>query len=234
MEVQLMHRVISVYGRKIFSVTLIFNALLTISCAVGLMWGFYVEHWILYPPFLLNGNLFWIAIAAAVLNIVPSAYVGKVHTGRLWFHHYVYGFFVMIVSSLWIVFFTSVSLLTVFFINTSNIAVNAGRFFFLGGLTLLLDDLPDVHTLTFRGLRWLKTKAHQARSILQIAQLVLGFATLYLFTTVSLSIIAKPQWVTAANFVQMGTLFVTSLTCFASVKRRTWHKLKPEQEAVHT
>ncbi len=228
-----MHRVISVYGRKIFSVTLIFNALLTISCAVGLLWGFYAEHWILYAPYLINGNLFWVAIAAAILNIVPAAYVGKVHTGRLWFHHYVYGFFVLFVSSAWIVLGTSVSLLTVFFINTSNLAVNAGRFFFLGGLTLVLDDLPDVHTVTFRGLRWLKSKAHEARRVLHAAQFILGFVTLYLFVTVSFSIAAKPQWITPANVIQMGTLLVTALTCFASVKRRTWHKLNLEEETRH-
>jgi len=220
-----MHRVISIYGRKIFSVALIFNALLTISCAIGLLWGFYVEHWTLYAPFLADGNLFWIAIAAAVINIFPAASVGKVHTGRLWFHHYVYGLFVLFLSLAWIVIFTSVSLLTLFFLNTSNLAVNVGRFLFLGGLTLLLDDLPDVHAITFKGLKWLKSRAHEAKEILHAAQIVLGVATLYLLITVTLSIATTPSWVTAANFIQMGTLLVTALTCFASVKRRTWHKL---------
>jgi hypothetical protein len=228
-----MHRLISVYGRKIFSVTLIFNALLTISCAAGLLWGFYMENWTIYAPFLINGNLIWIGVAAAVVNIFPAASVGKVHTGRLWFHHYVYGFFVLTVSSAWIVLFTSVSLLTMFFVNTTNVAVNAGRFFFLGGLTLVLDDLPDVHKVTFRGLRWLKTKAHQARSLLHTAQLVLGFATLYVFMTVSLSIVADPQWMTLANFIQMGTLLVTAFTSLASVKRKTWHNLNSENENSH-
>ena len=228
-----MHRVISVYGRKIFSVTLIFNALLTISCTAGLLWGFYAEHWTLYPPYLINGNLIWFAVAAAVVNIFPAASLGKVHTGRLWFHHYVYGFFVLLLSSAWVVLFTSASLLTMFFLNTSDLAINAGRFFFLGGLTLVLDDLPDVHSVTFRGLRWLKAKAHEARSILQAAQFVLGFATLYLFITVSLSIATKLQWITAENFVQMGTLIVTSLTCFVSVRKKIWHKLNPEKEVNH-
>jgi hypothetical protein len=225
-DVKLMHRVISVYGRKIFSVSLIFNALLTIACTAGLLWGFYVELWTLYPPFLANGNLFWFAIAAAVINIFPAASVGKVHTGRLWFHHYVYGFFVLFLSSAWIVFFTSVSLLTVFFINTNNLAVNAGRFFFLGGLTLVLDDLPDVHSVTFRGVQWLKSKALQARSALYVVQFLLGFAMLYLLITATLSIAVQPEWVTVASFIQMGTFVVTMLTCFASVKRKTWHKLE--------
>jgi hypothetical protein len=232
-ENSLMHRIVSVYGRKVTSVALIFNALLTISCAIGLLWGFYVEHWVLYPPFLPNGNLYWIAIAAALINLFPAAHIGKVHTGRLWFHHYVYGFFVLISSIAWVVFFTSVSLLSLFFINTTNVAVNVGRFFILGGLTLVLDDLPDVHTFTFRGLQWMKVKAHQARKFLTAAQLTLGIATLFLFAAVSLSIATDPQWLTLANCIQMGTLLVTALTCFTSIKRKTWFKLHLKHQPFH-
>jgi hypothetical protein len=228
-----MHRVISVYGKKILSVTLIFNALLTITCAAGLLWGFYVEHWALYEPFLLNGNLFWLVIAAAIINIFPAAYMGKVHTGRLWFHHYVYGFVVLSLSLIWIVLFTSVSLITVFFINTTNLSINIGRFFFLGGLALILDDLPDVHSVTFHSLRWLKSKACQIREILHFTQLIMGFIALSFFVIVSLSISQKPQWITPANFIQIGTLLVTAFTCFGSVKMKVWQNLDPEQECNH-
>ena len=225
-----MHRIISVYGKKILSVSLIFNALLTISCAAGLLWGFYMEHWTLYAPFLVSGNIIWLAVAAAIINVFPAASFGKVHTGRLWFHHYVYGFLVLILSSMWIVLFTSVSLLNMFFVNTTNVAVNAGRFFFLGGLTLVLDDLPDVHRITFIVLNWLKSKAHKARSLINAAQIFFGFATIYLFISVGLSMAIKPQWVTPANFIQMGSLLVTAFTSFASVKRKIWHNLKPNKK----
>ena len=223
-----MHRIISVYGRKIFSVALIFNALLTITFAVGLLWGFYVEHWRLYPPYLIDGNLFWLVIAAAVINIFPAAYLGRVHTGRLWFHHYVYGFFVIVASLLWLVFFTPVSILIVFFINTTNLSVNFGRFFFLGGLALLLDDLPDVHSVTWKSLRWLKSKAHQIKEIMHVIQLAMGFVAISFFIIVSLSIFHKPQWMTPANFIQMGTLLITAFTSFGSVKTKVWLKLEPD------
>ncbi len=228
-----MHRVISVYGRKIFSVTLLFNALLTITCAAGLLWGMYTADWKIYPLYLPNGNLFWLAIIAGVVNIFPAANVGTVHTGRLWFHHYMWGFFVMILSTVWLIFGTSVSLLTVFFVNTSNVSVNVGRFFFLGGLTLVLDDLPDVHSITYRGIQWLKRRAHNARTALQVTQFVLGITTLYLFITVALSITAKPQWITPANVIQMSTLLVTSVTAITSVRHKVWHKLKFEQIRHH-
>jgi hypothetical protein len=229
-----MHRIISVYGRKFLSIALIFNALLTITYAVGLLYGFYVEHWTLYPPFLINGNLFWLVIAAAVLNIFPAAYVGKVHTGRLWFHHYVYGIFVIILSVIWIIFGTPFSILTVFFINTTDLSANVGRFFFLGGLTLLLDDLPDVHQVTFRGLQWLKCKAHQARRFLNAVQLILGVATFFIFLTVCLSIATKPQWITPANLIQMGTLLITAFSCFASVKGKIWNRIDPKKQPPPT
>jgi hypothetical protein len=228
-----MHRIISVYGRKLFSITLLFNALLTITCALGLLWGMYTENWKIYPPYLPDGNLFWLAIIAGVVNIFPAANVGTVHTGRLWFHHYVWGFFVMVISVVWLVLGTSVSLLTAFFVNTSNLAVNVGRFFFLGGLTLVLDDLPDVHAVTYRGVQWLKRRAHNARTALQILQFALGIATFYLFITVAMSITAKPQWITAANFIQMGTLLVTSVTALASVRHKVWHKLKFTEQTFH-
>ena len=223
-----MHRVISVYGRKIVSVALIFNALLTIIFAVGLLWGFYVAHWKLYPPYLLDGNLFWLVIAAAIINIFPAAYMGRVHTGRLWFHHYVYGFLVMLSSIVWLVLFTSIPLLIVFFVNTSNFSVNLGRFFFLGGLALLLDDLPDVHKVTWHSLRWLKSKAHQIKEIMHIIQLAMGFVAVSFFVIVSLSISQEPQWITPANFIQIGTLLVTAFTSFGSVKLKIWLKLEPD------
>jgi hypothetical protein len=226
-----MHRAISIYGRKIFSVALVFNALLTITCAVGILYGFYTAYpqWTPYTPYLLDGNLFWLIIAAAVINIFPAAHIGKVHTGRLWFHHYVWGLGVLILSVLWLFFGTSVSLLTVFFVNNTAVEVNVGRFFFLGGLALLLDDLPDVHSLTDRGVQWLKARAHSLRKVLHGVQLMFGFLTLYLFAAVALYLAANPQWITPANTILIGTLIATALTCFTSVKRKTWFTLQDEK-----
>jgi hypothetical protein len=224
------HRVISVYGRKILSVTLIFNALLTIACIIGLLRGFYVDHWKPYAPYLINGNVFWFVIALAVLNIFPAAYIGKVHTGRLWFHHYVYGFFVMLSSAVWIILFTSVSLLSLFLVNTSNLAVNAGRFFMLGGMALVLDDLPDVSKYTFRSLRWLKSKACQAQRVLHVTQIALTLVVVYFLVAVIMSISNNPNWVTPANFILLGSTFVTILTSMMTVKLKTWLRLQLDDD----
>jgi hypothetical protein len=124
--------------KKIFSVSLVFNALLTIGCVSGILAGFYwyYNNWHPFSPYLISGNLFWLAIAAAIINIFPSAGLGRsLHTGRFLFHHYFYGFTVLVCAVVYIVFFTPISLLTIFLVNDTSIQVNVGRFFILGGLT---------------------------------------------------------------------------------------------------
>ncbi len=225
-----MHRIILVYGRKVFSMALIFNSLLSMSCALGILSGFYLAYplWKPFAPFLADGNLFWLVVASAVINIFPAAFIGKVHTGRLWFHHYVYGGIVFFASTAWIMLFTSASLLTVFFNYTTNVSVNVGRFFLLGGLALLIDDLPDVHKVTGHSLRWLKSKAYQTRKILHLLQIFLGFIALYFFVAITLFLLANPEFVTPANFILIGTILVTSITSFISAKRRIWLNLEKE------
>ena len=107
-----------VIAKKMFSVSLVFNALLTIACCMSILGGFYWFNlgWKPFAPYLIDGNIFWFAIAAAVINIYPSAMVGrKLHTGRFLFHHYLYGLIVIACAVLYIFFFTPESLLTIFF-----------------------------------------------------------------------------------------------------------------------
>ena len=135
---------LAVYGKKLLSLSLIFNSLLSIVYAAGLLTGYYVDGWTLYVPYLVNGALFWMLILASIINIFPSATIGQVRTGRLWFHHYVYGFLVSALAIAFLVTLAPISLFSLFTTNTTNTTVNIGRFFVLGGLTLILDDLPDV------------------------------------------------------------------------------------------
>jgi hypothetical protein len=216
------------YGKKLFSIALIFNALVCIVYAVGLLTGFYTENWILYPPYILNGNLFWAVIAASILNIFPAAYIGQVKTGRLWFHHYVYGFLVLGLSVAFLVVCTSVSLLNLFTSNITDVAVNVGRFFVLGGLALVLDDLPDVSNKTASFVRRLKFMAYKGRKLIQVVQGLLGFVCLYFSVAISVGMAQNSGWVTVANLIFAGTLMITSLTSFWSVKRKVWHKIVPK------
>ena len=214
--------------KKIFSVSLVFNALLTIGCISGILAGFYLYYhdWHPFLPYLINGNLFWVAITAAIINIFPSAGLGRsLHTGRFLFHHYFYGFMVLVCAVVYIVFITPISLLTIFLVNDTSVQVNVGRFFILGGLTLILDDLPDVHTKLDSGLNWLKCKVGQGARYVSVVQLVAGAVSLYVSVSVTLSVYATPEYVTVANLLLIGTLFITSIASFIFVRRHVWKKI---------
>jgi len=115
-------------------------------------------------------------------------------------------------------------LLSLFLVNTSNIAVNAGRFFVLTGLTLLLDDLPDVSKRVESTLNKLKSRAYQVRKVIHSLQLITGLISFYVFLAVALSSIQNPE-LTVANYLTMSTLLITSITAFACVKRKAWLKI---------
>ena len=217
-----------VITKKIFSVSLVFNALLTIGCISGILAGFYwyYHDWHPFSPYLISGNLFWVAIVAAIINIFPSAGLGRsLHTGRFLFHHYFYGFMVLVCAVVYIVFFTPISVFTIFLVNDTSVQVNVGRFFILGGLTLVLDDLPDVHIKLDSGLNWLKGKVGQGARFVSVVQLMVGAVSLYVFAAVTLSVYTTPEYVTVANLMLIGTLFITSITSFIFVRRQVWQKI---------
>ena len=70
---------VGVVLKKIFSLALIFNALITVACVAGIMFGYYMAYpyWRPYAPFLINGNMFWLALAAGLINIFPCAVIGR-------------------------------------------------------------------------------------------------------------------------------------------------------------
>ncbi len=227
-----------VLTKKIFSLTLILNALITITTLSGILYGFYFAWpwWKPYYPELISGNLFIVGAIAALINIFPSASIGrKLHTGRFLFHHYVYGFFVLFLSSIYVIAFTSVSLVMLFFVNSASVAVNTGRFFVLTGLTLVLDDLPDVSKKIESTLNKIKSGACRIRPFFHWLQLITGAVALYIFAAIAVFEVLHPS-TNIANFLTMGTLLVTSLTSFASAKRKDWLKITrpdPDASAYH-
>jgi len=220
---------VSVCGRKLFSLVLTFNCLLCIAYAIELLAGFYEANWKLFPPYLVDGSLFWAIILASIVNIFPAMSVGRVKTGRLWFHHCVYGFVVLVLSAIMLKMSTSVPLVSLFTARNASLATNVGRFFVLGGLTLVLDDFADISEQLRFVLSVLKSKAYQARRIIQATQCLTGLLSFYIFVCVSLYIALNPAQVTLGNFILVGTLLVTSLTSFGGLKRRIWLNITPEK-----
>jgi hypothetical protein len=220
--------------KKIYSIALVLNALITIASVAGILSGFYLSYpyWRPYAPFLIDGNLFWIAIAAGVINIFPSAAIGRaLHTGRFLFHHYVYGFFVLLSTSALVTAFTSIPLPSLFFVESYNVGVNAGRVVFLTGLALFLDDLPDVSKRVESGLNKIKKKAYKIRKSLHIIQLVTGVFALYCCLSILLSTIVDSSHALPNSFV-IGSLLITSITSFACLKRRAWLRITPPETKI--
>ncbi len=216
-----------VLAKKVFSLTLILNALITLTTLTGILYGLYFvwPWWRPYYPALISGNLFLVAGVAALINIFPSASIGRtLHTGRFLFHHYVYGFFVLFSSAIYVVAFTSVSLVMLFLVNSSSIAVNAGRLFLLAGLTLVLDDLPDVSKRVESSLNKIKSGVYRIRKVFHFLQLATGAVTFYIFLAIAIFEVYHPS-TNFANYLTMSTLMITSLTSFACAKRKTWLKI---------
>jgi hypothetical protein len=225
-----MSKILDVYGKKLFSLALIFNSLLTIVYTIGLLAAYYVLYpgWKPYHPYILNGQLFWIIIPAAILNIFPVVNIGKVDTGRLWFHHYVYGFIVTAIAIVATAAFAPDAILTLFTMDSTAIGINIGRFFILGGLTLVVDDMPDISRTLKKGLRSMKSQAKRYGKFLHVVQFLMGLLTLYFFIAIIVYLPQHPPEITLANVILLGTLLVTTLTSFANVKRRDWLSIELE------
>lgn len=220
----------AVYGKKILGLSLIFNSLLSIIYAIGLLAGFYAEGWALFEPYLIEGALFWMLIFVSIINIFPATVIGQVRTGRLWFHHYVYGFLVFVIAILFLILLAPIPLFNIFTANTTNITVVVGRFFVLGGLTLILDDLPDVSKRLRRVLEFLKIKANQGRRIMHLIQYTLSCLSIYLFLAILMYITQNPESVTIANMILCGTVLVTSLMSFAVARRKIWLRIAIQKD----
>ncbi len=212
------------YLKKIFSLALTFNSLLSIFSVLGVLMGFYSAryHWKPYPPYLIDGSIFWFAVLAAMFNIYLVIRIGRVKTGRLWFHHYVWGFALFVLACALLLLFGSTSFFSIFVGNGYSFAVYAGRFFVLGGLTLFIDDFADVSKRLTFFLRLARSKIYRVRGAIRVVQGILGFMSFYIFLCVifSTSLLQGSNWV--GNLVLAGTLLVTSLTSLASAYMKIW------------
>ena len=218
-----------VITKKIFSLSLILNSLITLAAIAQIIFNFYraFPYWQPYSPYLINGSVFFLVIIAALLNIYPSASLGRtLHTGRLLFHHYVYGFLILLFSVFFVIAFTSVSLLSLFLVYNESVTVNAGKFLFLAGFALLLDDLPDVSKKIGSTLNTLKSQAIRGRKVIYLLQLVSGLVSFYVFLAISLWAMQHPELALPAS-ITSGTFLITSFTSLVCIKRKAWLKIAP-------
>ncbi len=214
------------YGKKVVSWVLIFNGLLSIVLALGLLIGFYAAHWRLYQPYLLNANLLWAAILTSITNFFPTAKFGNVKVRRIRFHHFVYGFAILSASAILMI-LMPVSLLSLFNLNITSVDFNVERVFVLVGLTLIIDDFADISNITMTGLRFAKSKAYEKRRTIHAVQCLLFCVTFFVLLCITVWLVQNPKGLILRNLAVEGSLLVTSLTSFASALRKVWLKITP-------
>jgi hypothetical protein len=130
--------------------------------------------------------------------------------------------------------FTSTPLFSLFTANITDIPFNIGRFFILGGLTLVIDDFPDISRRARSVLSLVKAKVYRRRRLFHVIQGLMAFMSLYFFLCVTVWLTQNPQGATLSNLILVGTLLVTSLTAFGIVNRKIWLNITPEKPEANS
>ena len=226
-------------AKKILSLALTFNSLITMISVANILVGYAPRPWwwpnTPYSPYLLHGSFFAIAFSTALLNIIPSRMVGKVHIDRFLFHHYVYGFVIMIFSIFLIGSFWPESLTSLFTptsaganLSFQSLIFYTDLFFLCGGLTLFLDDLPDVSLRVNNILGRLKERAEKSGKTLKFIHLCGSLTTIY----VSLAVLAwfiegyfligqHPVWF-LSYVILIISLLINGTWGLSVIKKKAW------------
>jgi hypothetical protein len=217
--------ILSVLGR-IFGQALIFNSLLTIAYGTSIYFllnQFFPNGQPFYP-YLLYGHVFWLLIIVGLLNIVPCALLScSFNTGRFLFHHYVYGFIVIIAAYAYLALIPSNAAL--FWVYDTRVSVNIGRVFFLVGAAMVIDDLPDVHPKIDSLIRWVKPKAACSARPLSVMHFVAGAICLYIVVVLSVGLWLNPSWATTTVYILIGNLVISCLISFIALSANAWFRL---------
>jgi len=232
-----MPEISSAIRKKILSLALIFNSVVCLVSAANMLASFYTSNysWRPYWPYLIDGSLVWSIVATAILNIGPAKIIGKVRTGRILFHHYVYGFLASSISLLLMLIFAPAYILLLLMpslgFETSGlqaIPVYAGLFFVYGGLTLVIDDLHDVSLSVGRMLDRLQIKIQKSSRTLQTIHLCSSLISTYILICGVIWYLQNNFWVRnwplwdASNIIFMASLLVTNVWALKAVRARLW------------
>jgi hypothetical protein len=233
-----MSRSIANLLRKILSLALIFNSLLCLISLAEVLAACYATgySWDPYSPYLIDGSLFWFAVLTVILNIVPAKSIGRVHVRRLLFHHYVYGFVVMIFGSVLLFSFSmpgsilasSGLLSTTERIGYQSITFYTYLFLLYGGLTLFLDDFADISLKTRRILDGVRERVFRSGGTIRSIHFLSSLITLYLSISVFLWFIERQHWIAQwpiwflAHVFFISSLLVNSFWGLNVVMKRLW------------
>jgi hypothetical protein len=112
--------------------------------------------------------------------------------------------------------------------HIDNLSVNFGRLLILIGLTLVLDDFGDISKSTNAIQTFLRVKACRKPRVINGLHCLLSGVCLYILVAITLWLTQNPNGVTSGNLLFAGSLFVTIITAFVTITKKTWLKISPE------
>ncbi|RLI33890.1 hypothetical protein DRO56_00625 [Candidatus Bathyarchaeota archaeon] len=203
--------------KKILSLAVSFNSLMAAASAGRNLLDFYLcgGGWRPYSPYLLDGNLLWAAVLSSLVNIRSSVKIGKVRIKRILFHHYVWGFIVLIISSLLLLWHYSLSPLQLFteVYFTGDYRIFVFAFLIMGGITLILDDLQDIRPLNGLLTRLSINPKNHVRA-LRVAKYLFHTLSIYISLSILLWLLDHPWRLDPSWVVYIGSLFINGLLGF--------------------
>lgn len=218
---------LSIFGKS-FGLVLIFNSLLTAAYGFTAyrLFNWFFPYDSQFYTYLFTGHIFLMAAVAGLLNIIPSLMVSRsFSTGRVLFHHYVYGVFVIVGACIYLA-LIPFDLLSAFLVYDTRTSVNVARLLILVGVTMIIDDLPDVHPGINLAISWIKPKTGSFTRILLAVHLVAAVTTLYVVILLCLAVWMNPEWNTIAIGILVINFLITELIAFTAIKKHAWDKLK--------
>jgi hypothetical protein len=218
---------LSIFG-KTFGLALIFNSLLTAAYGFTAyrLFNWFFPYDIEFYTYLFTGHIFLMTAIAGLLNIIPSLMVSRsFSTSRVLFHHYVYGAFVIVGACIYLV-LIPFDLLSAFLVYDTRTSVNVARLLILVGITMIVDDLPDVHPAINLAISWIKPKTGSLTRVLLAVHLVAAVITLYVVTLLCLAVWMNPESNNIANGILVINFIITVLIAFIAIKMHAWDKLK--------
>jgi hypothetical protein len=199
---------------------LIFNSLLCIFYAIGLLAGVYVNNWKVFGPYLIDGNLFWLLIVASILNIFIAIKISQIKKS----YNFLFGLIIAAISTASLLIFTPLSIFSIFTASTTDLMINMGRFFLLSGIALFLLEIPSILKITGLTQETTQPKGNLGYKMLFLLQLAMIFTSFYMFFAVTAYIGQYPAANTLANLILTFALLFTGFISFGATIFRTWLK----------
>ncbi len=182
--VEVSHRIC----RKLLSLTLIFNSVITIISTASILLSSYIGicDWSSFAPYLLDRSLLLFPFLASAMNLLPAKMLGKVNIKRILFHHYVYGLLVssmpLFLTMTFAPAYTLILLIPWLGLRMGIFEIfpaYAGSFFVYGGLTLIIDDFHDISASMSRSLNKIRSFLQRFGKILRAAHLFSSLVSMY-------------------------------------------------------